>query len=110
MLPRTFLLAALAALAMAAPATARGPDMNEIQVIGTHNSYHRELSPAEQAAHDAVYGGAPVYSRLLAYSHASLPNQLGRQRVRGLELDLYPDRRGGLYANRCCASGWPWGL
>jgi Phosphoinositide phospholipase C, Ca2+-dependent len=68
-------------------------------VIGTHNSYHRELSPAEQAAHDAIYGGAPVYSRLLAYSHASLPNQLGRQGARGLELDLYPDPAGGLYAN-----------
>jgi calcium-dependent phosphoinositide phospholipase C len=73
--------------------------MNEIQVIGTHNSYHRELSPAERAAHDAVYGGAPIYEGFLAYSHASLPNQLGLQGVRGLELDLYPDPAGGLYAN-----------
>jgi hypothetical protein len=73
--------------------------MNEIQVIGTHNSYHRELSPSEQAAHDAVYGGAPVYENFLAYSHASLPNQLGLQGMRGLELDLYPDPSGGLYAN-----------
>jgi hypothetical protein len=101
------LVLAVAAVAAAAPGLAaaqRGPAdralrMNEIQVIGTHNSYHRELSPAEQAAHDAVYGGAPIYSLFLAYSHASLPNQLGRQRVRGLELDLYPDPRGGLYAN-----------
>jgi hypothetical protein len=73
--------------------------MNEIQAIGTHNSYHRELSQAERAAHDAVYGGAPIYGGFLAYSHASLPNQLGRQSVRGLELDLYPDPAGGLYAN-----------
>jgi hypothetical protein len=81
-------------------APAKGPlRMNEIQVIGTHNSYHRELSPAERAAHDAVYGGAPIYQGFLAYSHASLPNQLGRQGVRGLELDLYPDPAGGLYAN-----------
>jgi hypothetical protein len=42
-------------------APAKGPlRMNEIQVIGTHNSYHRELSAAERAAHDAVYGGAPI--------------------------------------------------
>jgi Phosphoinositide phospholipase C, Ca2+-dependent len=73
--------------------------MNELQVIGTHNSYHRELSPAERGAHDAVYGGAPIYDGFLAYSHASLPNQLGRQGVRGMELDLYPDPAGGLYAN-----------
>jgi hypothetical protein len=73
--------------------------MNEIQVIGTHNSYHRELSKAEHVAYDAIFGGAPVYDALLAYSHASLPNQLGRQGARGLELDLFPDPAGGLYAN-----------
>jgi hypothetical protein len=73
--------------------------MNEIQVIGTHNSYHRELSKAELLAHDAIYGGAPIYENFRAYSHASLPNQLGRQGARGLELDLFPDPVGGLYAN-----------
>jgi Phosphoinositide phospholipase C, Ca2+-dependent len=73
--------------------------MNEIQVIGTHNSYHRELSKAEHGAFDAIFGGAPIYDALLAYSHASLPNQLRRQGVRGMELDLYPDPAGGLYAN-----------
>ena len=86
-----------------AAANARGAQhslrMNEIQVIGTHNSYHRELSKAEHAAFDAIFGGAPIYDALLAYSHASLPNQLGRQGVRGMELDLYPDPAGGLYSN-----------
>jgi hypothetical protein len=104
---RTALVLALAVGVMgaiAAPSRADGPAkrplrMNEIQAIGTHNSYHRELSQAERAAHDAVYGGAPIYRGFLAYSHASLPNQLGRQGVRGLELDLYPDPAGGLYAN-----------
>jgi Phosphoinositide phospholipase C, Ca2+-dependent len=99
---------ALSAVALAAaPGATAGQDgkpkrplrLNEIQVIGTHNSYHRELSKAERAAHDAVYGGAPIYDGFLAYSHASLPNQLTRQGVRGLELDLYPDPEGGLYAN-----------
>jgi Phosphoinositide phospholipase C, Ca2+-dependent len=105
---RTAFLPALAlaavALAAAASPAAGAPSnrplrMNELQVIGTHNSYHRELSQAERAAHDAVYGGAPIYEGFLAYSHASLPNQLRRQGVRGLELDLYPDPAGGLYAN-----------
>jgi hypothetical protein len=96
---------ALAVVAAPGPAAGDGAPakpplrMNEIQVIGTHNSYHRELSPAERAAHDGVYGGAPIYQGFLAYSHASLPHQLSRQGVRGLELDLYPDPAGGLYAN-----------
>ena len=101
----TLVLAAVTLAAAPGPAAGNGGQakrplrMNEIQVIGTHNSYHRELSKAERAAHDAVYGGAPVYDGFLAYSHASLPNQLSRQGVRGLELDLYPDPEGGLYAN-----------
>jgi hypothetical protein len=109
-MPRRLALTALV-LAVVAVATAPGPAagsgqpakrplrMNELQVIGTHNSYHRELSKAERAAHDGVYGGAPIYDGFLAYSHASLPNQLGRQGARGLELDLFPDPEGGLYAN-----------
>jgi hypothetical protein len=109
-MPRRPALTALV-LAVVAVATAPGPAagsggsparplrMNELQVIGTHNSYHRELSTAERGAHDGVYGGAPIYEGFLAYSHASLPNQLGRQGVRGLELDLFPDPEGGLYAN-----------
>jgi hypothetical protein len=98
-------LAAIAATSMSGLASPNGRGrlhslrMNEIQVIGTHNSYHRELSKPERAAHDAIYGGAPIYDNFLAYSHASLPNQLGPQGARGLELDLYPDPAGGLYAN-----------
>jgi Phosphoinositide phospholipase C, Ca2+-dependent len=94
------LLVVVAVLAMAPAAdAARALRLNEIQLIGTHNSYHRELSKPEQAAHDAIYGGAPIYDGFLAYSHASLPNQLGLQGVRGLELDLFPDPEGGLYAH-----------
>ena len=90
----------LAVTPLFAAEAAAGPvRMNQLQVIGTHNSYHRELSESEQAAHDGIYNGAPIYDTLLKYSHASLPNQLGRQGVRGLELDLFPDPAGGLYAH-----------
>ncbi len=71
--------------------------MNQIQVIGTHNSYHRELSPREQATYDELVGRPGDYQEFLAYSHASIPNQLASQDVRGLELDLFPDPEGGLY-------------
>nr|WP_155073110.1 phosphatidylinositol-specific phospholipase C1-like protein [Streptomyces taklimakanensis] len=69
--------------------------LNHIQVMATHNSYHREVSFAEQKLmerHD------PDFANLL-YSHASLPVQFAEQRVRGIELDVFPDPDGGLYAD-----------
>src|ERR1700754_2181444 len=70
-----------------------GMRLNQIQVIGTHNSYHRELSDAEKAVQAKQ---SPSWASL-AYSHASLPLQFSGQRVRGLELDIVPDPDGGLY-------------
>jgi hypothetical protein len=96
-------LAALAAAALPAAASAARQDadlrMNEVQVIGTHNSYKRETTPAEQAKYDELIHTPGDYAKFLAYSHASIPNQLQRQEVRGLELDLWGDPQGGLYAN-----------
>ncbi|MFC3499958.1 phosphatidylinositol-specific phospholipase C1-like protein [Micromonospora krabiensis] len=68
--------------------------MNEIQFIGAHNAYHRELQGAELAAMMKV---DPTYPEWGFYSHAAIPDLLGRQHVRGLELDLLPDPQGGLY-------------
>ena len=89
-------------LVAAAPAAATrgGPvRVNDLQVIGTHNSYKREISEAEQNVYEAAIQKPGDYDQFLAYSHASLPRQLGRQGMRGLELDLFPDPAGGLYAN-----------
>jgi Phosphoinositide phospholipase C, Ca2+-dependent len=71
--------------------------MNEIQVIGTHNSYKRELSRTEERTYDQIIATPGDYEQFLAYSHPSIPNQFARQEVRGLELDLFPDPAGGLY-------------
>ena len=71
--------------------------MNEIQVIGTHNSYKRELNRTEERTYDQIIATPGDYELFLAYSHASIPNQFGRQDVRGIELDLFPDPAGGLY-------------
>jgi hypothetical protein len=49
--------------------------MNEIQLIGTHNSYHRELSGPERAAHDAVYGGLAGCTRTRCCASASVPGR-----------------------------------
>lgn len=66
--------------------------MNQVQLLGTHNSYHRELSFTEKK----IQGESDPDN--LWYSHPSLPVQLGRQPVRQLELDVLPDSdAGGLY-------------
>lgn len=94
------LLAAVpASPAAAAPRAGKGPlRVNELQVVGTHNSYKRELSEVEQATYDEIIATPGDYDQFLAYSHASIPDQFGQQGVRGLELDLFPDPGGGLYA------------
>ncbi|OEV29961.1 hypothetical protein AN219_13450 [Streptomyces nanshensis] len=72
-----------------------GLRVTQIQAMATHNSYHREAPFAEQqlmAEHDPGF-------RTLLYSHASLPVQFSRQQVRGIELDVFPDPDGGLYAD-----------
>jgi hypothetical protein len=99
---RSSAFAAALAACLLAPATAwsdGGLRMNQVQVIGTHNSYKRETTPAERQMLDTLINAPGEYAKLLDYAHASLPNQLGRQDVRGLELDLWPDPQGGLYAN-----------
>jgi len=71
--------------------------MNEIQVIGSHNSYHRRVpEPVRSAlaAYDATLAGS------LEYSHSPLAEQLGREHVRQIELDVFSDPEGGRYADR----------
>ncbi|MFJ9030459.1 phosphatidylinositol-specific phospholipase C1-like protein [Streptomyces sp. NPDC102274] len=89
-------LATLAASTGSSQAAANkgGTRINEIQVVATHNSYHRELSGAEQRAQLEVDPGA---NPNLYYSHAPLTEQLDEQEVRSVELDVVPDPKGGLY-------------
>ncbi len=67
--------------------------LNQMQVVGSHNSYHRELSPNEQKVQQQQNPGSVD----LWYSHAPISQQLEDQNVRSLELDLFPDPQGGLY-------------
>ncbi|KAH6644759.1 PLC-like phosphodiesterase [Boeremia exigua] len=77
----------------ASKATNSDVRMNHIQVIGTHNSYHREVSLAERAVFEKYVPSPEDYY----YSHSTLPNQLEHQAVRSFELDLHSDEKGGLY-------------
>ncbi|WP_188194536.1 phosphatidylinositol-specific phospholipase C1-like protein [Nonomuraea sp. SYSU D8015] len=94
----TAAVAALAAVPAADAATAAGRGtlrINHVQTMATHNSYHRELTDAEkdvQRRTDANWWN-------LQYSYPALPHQFGAQRVRGIELDVFPDPKGGLYTS-----------
>ncbi|RMZ06422.1 hypothetical protein D0860_05564 [Hortaea werneckii] len=69
--------------------------MNQVQVVGTHNSYHREISLKERVAFEQIMPSPEN----LYYSHASLGDQLSHQAVRSLEIDLHSDTKGGLYSD-----------
>ena len=71
--------------------------LNEIQVLGTHNSYHLE---AEPVLLDALRAFSPVLADSIEYSHAPLEEQFDAQGIRQIELDVFADPEGGLYANR----------
>ncbi|WP_213453254.1 phosphatidylinositol-specific phospholipase C1-like protein [Rhizomonospora bruguierae] len=68
--------------------------MNQIQFMGAHNAYHREMQGVELAESLKIDPGYPQWGY---YSHVSIPDMLGRQNVRAVELDLLPDPKGGLY-------------
>ena len=69
--------------------------LNQIQVIGTHNSYHAGIAPNEAQLWQAKYADA---FKGLDYQHQPLPQQFDSG-VRQIELDIYADSKGGLYAH-----------
>jgi hypothetical protein len=74
----------------------KGLRLHEIQVIGTHNSYH--LAPAPEIMRIIGLTGKAI-AESIDYSHASLDQQLTQYGIRQIELDIYADPQGGLYSN-----------
>jgi hypothetical protein len=72
------------------------PRLNEIQVVGTHNSYHVQPRPSLLGA---LAGFDPQLSATLEYTHLPLDEQLERG-ARQLEIDVFADPDGGRYARR----------
>nr|WP_295105741.1 Ca2+-dependent phosphoinositide-specific phospholipase C [uncultured Caulobacter sp.] len=124
---KTQALALLAALALTAPAAAQDKidalKLNQIQVVGTHNSYHlpadprvlayaapqvtaaieavlARLTPEQRKAYESEFtnGGTPDIRRSLDYVEPPLSIQLAAG-VRSLELDLHHDPEGGRFAD-----------
>jgi hypothetical protein len=108
------LVLAAACGSLLAPAQAQSSDgdstlkLNQIQVIGTHNSYHAGIAPNESKLWQAKY--AETFKGL-DYKHQPLPQQFDSG-VRQIELDVYADTKGGLYAHpsgpaMAAAAGFP---
>lgn len=87
--------AALAATPLVASARAASNPVriNDVQVVGTHNSYHVEPSPEALAVITKV---APTLADL-AVMHPPLREQLEQQSIRQVELDVFADPDGTLW-------------
>ena len=69
--------------------------LNQIQVIGTHNSYH--LAP-EPDLLKLIAAASERAALAIDYSHPTIKSQLSEIGIRQLELDVYADPNGGLYS------------
>lgn len=102
---RHLLVAALVALVAATTTTScltqeeidEQVHLNEIQVIGTHNSYHEVSSVPERTLRRSILG--PDFEDEFTYTHRPLDVQFESEHVRQIELDIFNDTAGGLYAN-----------
>lgn len=67
--------------------------LDQVQELGSHNSYKRYPSPAEE---QRIRTLAPEYWEGLAYGHPPLEAQFALG-IRQIEIDVAPDPDGGLY-------------
>jgi hypothetical protein len=70
--------------------------LNQVQVLGTHNSFH--IQPGPQ-----LFPLLVAFSSLfldVEYTHIPLDQQFETQGIRQIELDVFADPNGGLYARR----------
>ncbi len=81
--------------AVHAQSTGTAIRLNQIQLIGTHNSYHAGIAPSESKLWEGKYADA---YKGLDYQHQPLPQQFDSG-VRQIEIDVYADAKGGRYAH-----------
>ena len=88
-------VASSVAVAQSSSAQDKLVHLNQIQVVGTHNSYNTGFAPSEAKYFSSHY--AKAYHGL-EYHHRSLDDQLSGG-ARQLELDLVQDPKGGRFAH-----------
>jgi Phosphoinositide phospholipase C, Ca2+-dependent len=96
---RTAFMAVMLPVCAAAQTTAAQQDqvvhINQIQVIGSHNSYHTGFAPSERKLTEQQN---PKVMQSFDYAHPPLGDQLSSG-VRQLEIDVYADSKGGRYSH-----------
>jgi hypothetical protein len=70
--------------------------MNEVQYLGSHNSYH--IQPRDDLF-QLLLVFIPDVAPTLQYTHIPLQEQFDTQGIRQIELDVFDDPDGKLYAN-----------
>jgi hypothetical protein len=89
-------IALIVGLSVATPtANAGEPRLNQIQVIGTHNSYHLAPTPSILQLIASTGKGR---AEGLDYTHRPFAEQFSRLGIRQIELDVFADPKGGLFA------------
>ncbi len=71
--------------------------LNELQVIGSHNSYHLAPEGELKAGLEAI---VPAFAANLDYTHRPLTEQLDQFGIRQFEIDVLADPEGGHYSRR----------
>lgn len=69
--------------------------LNQIQVIGSHNSYHIAAAPAVMSL---IATAGKAQAEGLDYTHPPLAEQFSKRGIRQIELDILHDPEGGHYA------------
>jgi hypothetical protein len=69
--------------------------LNQVQYLGSHNSYHAGLAPGEAAWWKRA---APEIFATIDYRHPALSRQFD-EGIRQIELDVVADAKGGRYAH-----------
>jgi hypothetical protein len=96
------LLLLLAITCIAFSQNAETLHLNQIQIIGSHNSYKKLPDP--RVMKFLMKMRKRLGKRLdpigLDYGHLPIDSQLGAYNMRGLEIDIYNDPKGGAYYKR----------
>ncbi len=71
--------------------------LNQIQVLGTHNSYKQPVPPPLL---DVLATFSAQLALSIEYSHSPLADQFSDEEIRQIEIDVYHDPAGGLFAGR----------
>lgn len=76
--------------------------LNQIQVLGSHNSYHKHMSQNMYSFLENINFLLPSQYKVdgLDYYHEPLNDQLDKYHLRSFEIDIYADPQGGRFYNR----------